>query len=119
MVAQASRVDVSVLDGVAVVAARGEFDLMSSDRLRGELEHAATELCARVVLDLAEVTFLDSSCIGALIRAARTAEGAGGSLHLAAARDNVRRVLEVTEVGDYLGLYPDVAAAIRASNSRG
>lgn len=119
MVAQASRVDVSVVDGVAVVAASGEFDLQSSDHLLGELEHAATELCARVVVDLAGVTFLDSSCIGALIRASRTAAGVGGTLHLAAARDNVRRVLEVTEVGEYLGLYPDVAAAVRAATQQG
>lgn len=119
MVAPAPRVDVSVLDGVAVVAATGEFDLQSSARLLGGLEHAATELCARVVVDLAGVTFLDSSCIGALIQASRTAAGVGGTLHLAAARDNVRRVLEVTEVGDYLGLFPDVAAAMQAATQQG
>ena len=119
MVTQTSRIDVSVLDGVAIVAAVGEFDLQARDRLLSELENAATELCARVVVDLAGVSFLDSSCVGALVCASRTAKGVGGSLHLAAARDNVRRVLEVTEVGEFLGLYPDVASAVRASADGG
>ena len=53
-------------DGAAVVSARGEIDLVTSPKLRGALldERAQAPL---VVLDLREVTFIDSSGLGVIV----------------------------------------------------
>lgn len=114
MVAGTCRVDRAGVDGVAVVAAVGEFDLATSEVLRGALESAASEIGPRVVVDLSATSFLDSSCIGVLVVAARNAVTEGGWVRLLNPHDNVRRVLGLTQVDELLGAYDDLGSAIAA-----
>ena len=62
-----------------------------------ELEQSIPE---RIVIDLAGLTFIDSSGINVLVQAARTIEARGGSIVLAAPSRHVRRVFEIARVGD-------------------
>lgn len=102
-------------DGVAVVAAVGEFDIGSSEQLAERLAHAVRQISSRVAVDLSGTAFLDSSAIGSLVGSARLAAEAGGWLRLVAPRPNVRRVLELTQIDTYLGVYDDVDSAAEAS----
>jgi anti-sigma B factor antagonist len=70
-------------DGQWLVELAGEHDLSTAPRLREELDHAVAE-GGSVVVDLAEVTFVDSSVIGVLVNA-----------HLGAGNDDGRRVVVV------------------------
>jgi stage II sporulation protein AA (anti-sigma F factor antagonist) len=86
-------------DGAAtIVTARGELDLAVRDELRSVLE----PLRGRVVVDLGGVTFIDSSCIGALAGAGGRLQSAGGELRVRAPSDSTRMVLEVTGLGDWI-----------------
>jgi anti-sigma B factor antagonist len=100
-------------DGAAVVAAVGEFDLAMSAQLRDELEGAVSELSPFLVLDLSLTTFLDSSGIGAVMSAAKTAAECGGWLRLVAPQPNVRRILELTQIDTVLEVCEDVEAATK------
>jgi anti-sigma B factor antagonist len=82
-------------EGATVVAVTGEVDLASSPDLAAYL----TEVDGVVVIDLAAVTFLDSSGMGALVSARKRLQGRGGDLSLRAPRDNVRAALEATGLG--------------------
>lgn len=115
MTVPAPRVSCTVEDGVAVVAAEGEFDLNTAQELSQAVERAVSEVSPRVVIDLTRTTFLDSSAIGALISAARTADSAGGWVRLVGLQGNVRRLLELTQVDRFLGAYDDVSSATQAS----
>jgi anti-anti-sigma factor len=55
------------------------------------------------LVDLGEVTFLDSSGIGCLVRGRQLADAHGVGYRLGHARDHVRWVLEVAGVWSYLG----------------
>jgi hypothetical protein len=57
-------------DGVSVVRVTGEIDIANADAMQAEVTRAATQT---VVLDLTDVTFLDSSGIRAIDRARRGA----------------------------------------------
>jgi len=114
VVAGTCRVERAGVDGVAVVVAVGEFDLATSDRLREALESAVSEVGPRVVVDLSDTSFLDSSCIGVLVVAGRDAHANGGWVRLLTPHDNVRRVLALTQVDELLGAYDDVGSAIAA-----
>jgi anti-anti-sigma factor len=59
----------SQLDGVAVVVLAGELDLTNAAEVERRLDEAATE--QGIVIDLNEVTFLDSAALHMLFRVAR------------------------------------------------
>src|SRR4051794_5117981 len=102
---QAPHITRSLHGDVAVVAPCGEFDLAWAEPLREELAEVLSRVSTRVVLDLAQTTFLDSSALGAVMVAARAAREAGGWLRLVAPQPNVRQVLALTQIDAVLGLY--------------
>jgi anti-anti-sigma factor len=81
-----------------VVTARGELDLAVKDTLSRVLR----PLEGRVVVDLSQVTFMDSSSIGVMVGAARRLKASGGELRLRAPGDAPRTVLEITGLKDWI-----------------
>jgi anti-sigma B factor antagonist len=96
-------VNVSGRDGVTHVSIAGEIDLTSASMIReavnAELSSAET---TGVVIDLSEVTFLDSSGIGLLLTCQRLAEAAGRAFSAAGARGLPAQILDMTGVTGYL-----------------
>jgi anti-anti-sigma factor len=91
----------------------GEIDLSSVDvllRAQGEaLAGAATRRLHGVVVDLDQVTFLDSTGIGALVGGYRQAATAGLTYQLENPRGAVTRVLDVAGVLSTLAPSPRAA----------
>jgi len=77
-----------------VLSLAGELDLAAAPALRDALRHAVERSPKRLVVDLAQVTFVDSTILGALVEA-RSALG-GDAFALAAPGLEVRRALEVS-----------------------
>jgi len=77
----------------------GEIDLATVPELRGHVDEVLAETAVTgIVLDLSEVTFLDSTGIGALINCRSRAHQAGKTLRVANPRGLVREVLTLTNV---------------------
>lgn len=99
--------DVGVRSGVVTtVEATGELDAASSK----ELERVLTEVLADhqdVAVDLAKVTFIDSSGLRVVTAAARDAEAAGSTFVVSGASTAVRRIFEITGLGGLLSLPPE------------
>ena len=72
----------------------GELDLADAPALREALRRAVERSPKRLVVDLTDVTFVDSTILGALVEA-RSALG-GDAFALAAPGLEVRRALEVS-----------------------
>jgi anti-sigma B factor antagonist len=77
-----------------VLSLAGELDLADAPALREALRRAAERSPKRLVVDLTDVTFVDSTILGALVEA-RSALG-GDAFALAAPGFEVRRALEVS-----------------------
>lgn len=85
--------------GVLHVTVTGEVDMATSDQLAAATHDAVvTERLAGIVVDLGQVTFLDSSGIRALVVEHEFAQRHGVSYHVTNPSTVVRRVLEVTGV---------------------
>ncbi|MCT2276780.1 STAS domain-containing protein [Micromonospora chalcea] len=96
----------------AILTLAGELDLTTSTHLEDLL---ATTLPSHPILtiDIAQVTFLDSTIISTLITAWRNAHTTGGNLTLQHPTGHVRRVLTITGVLDLLAP-PDSATTTQA-----
>ncbi|MFJ1532113.1 STAS domain-containing protein [Streptomyces mirabilis] len=94
-----------------VIAVRGEVDLDNAGELYEALAAAGRACPGAVVLDLAAVTFLDSTTINVVLRAHGVL---GPRLRLAALSPFVERVLGITGVSDVLAVFPGVGEALEA-----
>ncbi|WP_253195617.1 STAS domain-containing protein [Streptomyces sp. JHA26] len=87
----------TVVDGIHVVTLSGEIDHHTGEVLRRALEAAGTA-GPRVVVDMRQVTFMDSSGINLFIAAHHTLTEAGGWLRLAGSGETVRRTLQIVGI---------------------
>lgn len=76
----------------------GEVDYESAPALTERLDELAAHQAMLVVVDLTQVTFLDSSGIRSLVHGARAIEDGGGRLFVEGASGAVARVLELTDL---------------------
>lgn len=79
-----------------VVRLSGDLDMAVVPELRKALDSALYGGCANVVLDLAGVTYADSSALGLLVWLDHRLRPAGGRLVLAGAKRDVARILELS-----------------------
>jgi anti-sigma B factor antagonist len=87
-----------------VVTPVGEIDRDTAPQLREFLEQAVRDAAGGAVeVEMHQVTFMDSSGIGALLSGHQQAEAAGGTLRVRNPSDAVRTVLEITNVWQILG----------------
>jgi anti-sigma B factor antagonist len=87
-----------------VVTPIGEIDRDTAPRLREVLEQAVQDAAGGTVeVDMANVSFMDSSGIGALLAGHQQAGSAGGTFRLRNPSEAVRSVLEITNVWRILG----------------
>lgn len=86
-------------DGVHVITLHGDLDMANAARVRDLLVGVAG---STVVVDLANLEFLDSSGIAALLGARTRILASGNEFELRGARGIVRRVLEMTGLAQLL-----------------
>jgi anti-sigma B factor antagonist len=98
-------------DGATVVALAGELDLYNAEDVRAALLECCSEEPSVLVLDLAEVTFIDSTALGVLIEArSRLADRDG--FRLAAPGLETRRALDVSGLDRHFSVFDTVGEAL-------
>ncbi|MFF1875082.1 STAS domain-containing protein [Kitasatospora herbaricolor] len=97
-----------------VVEITGELDYDSAPRLRTVLQRtlALRPVSPRLVLDLAGLTFCDSTGLNVLLQARTDAERQGTVVHLARPTPAVARVLEITGADQLFPVDPDLPAVV-------
>ncbi|MGB9663155.1 MAG: STAS domain-containing protein [Moorellaceae bacterium] len=87
-------------EGQALVARiKGELDLSTADRLREELEAGISHARPRVLyLDLAGVSFMDSSGLGVILGRYRRLAGEGGKIVICRPQPQIQRLLELSGI---------------------
>ncbi len=100
--------------GVPVLAVSGEIDIYTAPLFKQAVVKVVAEGNNHVVIDLSEVTFMDSSGFGTLLGATRRLRPSGGGLHLAHANSTIQRMLRLTRLDSIIDVHDTVDDAVRA-----
>jgi anti-sigma B factor antagonist len=96
-----------------IVRLSGELDLYNAHEVREVLLEECAQEPERVVIDLSEVAFIDSTALGVLIEA-RTKLPNRRAFLLAAPAIETRRALEISGLDRHFGLYDTLESALSA-----
>lgn len=96
------RVTVRSADDAYVITLEGEIDTLAKHAVAAAVADACNAKPKIVEIDLAGVTFCDSSCIHEVLRAIRASEQAGIELHVTNAPPIIRRTFEIAGLADLL-----------------
>ena len=93
-----------------VVKLQGDVDLEHSPKVRKTLLDAVAK-AGGILVDLSEVTYIDSSGIACLVEALQTARSKGAGFGLVAVSMQAMRVLELARLDMVFNIHDDLAAA--------
>jgi anti-anti-sigma factor len=96
----------------AVLHLNGRLDLISGTEVRQHLTDAVSGGRRNIVVDLAEVPFIDSSGLAALISGLKSARSSGGDLRIARPAAQAKVILELTRLDRVLRCYETTEEAL-------
>jgi anti-sigma B factor antagonist len=99
---------------VVVVALEGELDLYGSPQVKEKLDPVVENHALHVVLDLSEVSYIDSSGLALFIETLQRIQAYHGKLGLCSLRPSVQNIFEIARLDQVFEIFPDKATAIAA-----
>ena len=100
-----------VKDSYAEVKGVGRLNMVAAPKLREVVAEVVAGGSSRVVVNLAETDFMDSSGLGALIGCLKATRQAGGDLRISGVQPQVKMVLELTNMDRVLTAYASAEEA--------
>ncbi|MEA2157600.1 MAG: anti-sigma factor antagonist [Solirubrobacteraceae bacterium] len=97
-----------------VLAVRGEIDLFTAPELKQVLAESIEAGRVRIIVDLTETTFLDSTALGVLIGAVKRLRSRDGALAIVNVDENISKTFEITGLDQIFTILPSRAAAVEA-----
>ncbi len=94
-----------VVDGMQVFELSGSLDIATSPTVRASLLDASARGDHRLIVDLTNVDFLDSTGLGALIGAQRRAKEFDGEVRLVVKEGQIVRLLRITGLLKIFAVY--------------
>jgi anti-sigma B factor antagonist len=95
-----------------VLPLKGEIDLHVSPSVTASLNQMIEKKPERLVVDLSEVTYIDSAGLAALIEGMQKVEGYGGKFLLAGLQETVCSIFEISRLDQVFQIFPDANAAL-------
>ena len=98
-----------------VVVVRGEVDLYTSPTLRAAIERSLDRGARRVLVDLRDVGFMDSSGLGVLVGGLKKVRAHQGSLSLVCTQDRLLKIFRITGLAKVFVIHSSVDAALTSA----
>jgi anti-sigma B factor antagonist len=97
-----------------IVVLEGEIDYNHSHKLLEALNAVVERRPPRLIIDLANVQYMDSSGLGTLVRVFQQVNGYKGKMALAAMNNRVRSAFEITRLDQFFIIRSSVDEALTA-----
>jgi anti-sigma B factor antagonist len=95
-----------------VVEVGGEVDVYTAPRLREAVVTAIDSGSTRLVIDVENVEFLDSTGVGVLVGALKKVRSSGGTLDIVCTQPRLLKIFDITGLDKVFGLHTSVAEAV-------
>lgn len=102
------------VERATIVHLKGEIDLRTSPQLREALINLLEDVSGKIVLDLAGVSYVDSSGVGTIVELKRRVMRAKGDVILVALQQRVRSLFEITRLDKFFILVDTIEEALAA-----
>ena len=102
-------------DDIGVVVLVGEIDIYSAPEFKEVLVNGIEGGARKVIVDLSQVTFIDSTALGVLVSGAKRVRPRNGNLDIVCTDENIIRIFEITGLDRIFGIYPSRGEAIKAA----
>jgi anti-sigma B factor antagonist len=97
-----------------VLEVRGEIDLFTAPELKQVLAESIEAGRIRIIVDLTDTTFLDSTALGVLIGAVKRLRSRDGALAIVNIDDNIAKTFEITGLDQIFTIVPTRDEAVDA-----
>lgn len=104
-------IETEVVDGAVIVRPHGDVDLASSPELRAAMHEAVAKEEPKTIIDLCDVSYMDSSGVATLVEALQNTRRAGGALILCGMNDRVRSIFQIARLDAIFTIMTDLAEA--------
>lgn len=94
---------------VKVVQPTGILDGTKGSQFRQEISQLIEKGATIVLVDFQNVTFMDSSGLGALVLSLKTVRAAGAKLFICSINDQIRMLFELTSMDRVFQIFPNRA----------
>ncbi len=101
-------------DDVAILTMSGEIDLYNAPQIRDTINDLIAQGKYKVVINLASVSYIDSSGIGALISSLSNLKRHQGGMKIAHVTGSVRKVFELTKLSSFFDIFDSEMQATSA-----
>jgi anti-sigma B factor antagonist len=103
--------DIPVLDVI------GEIDIYTTPQFKEAVSAAIDENKPAIVINMTQVTYMDSSGFGTLLSATKRLRPLDGALYLSGCNEAIQRMLQITRLNTIFGVYDTEADAIAAAKA--
>ena len=95
-------------ENTAVLSVEGRLNVMTTADLKTKINDLVAAEYIHLILDLSEVSFIDSSGLSAIVSGLKSAHEQNGSLKLVGLREKTKRVFDLTRLSSLFEFYPTV-----------
>jgi anti-sigma B factor antagonist len=101
-------------DGVFVIAFGGDIDVASAVTVRDALDRVIAAGHHRIVMDLDEVRFLDSTGLGVMVGRLKAVQDVGGDMQLVCTAPRIMRIMSITSLDEVFSIHATTDEAVAA-----
>jgi anti-anti-sigma factor len=102
-------------DGLVVLDLHGDVDGMADEMLNGAYAEAIASNPTRILLNFADVSYINSTGIALIVGLLAEARGSGRSVLACGLTDHYKEIFEITRISDFLTIFDDEGAAVTSA----
>jgi anti-anti-sigma factor len=102
-------------DGLAILELHGDVDGAADDLINAAYTDAVSGSPVRVLLNFANVSYINSTGIALIVGLLAEARGAGRTMLACGLSDHYKEIFEITRIADFVTIVDDEQAALQAT----